>query len=302
MPTTDSRRSGPAALVDRYPAGSYFALTLALSWGYWLPVLSLDTGFPTVLVLVPGAFGPALAAVLVTKLRGESVRAWVDEAVLVRGTGRWYAVAVGLPVAVSAAMAVALVAVTGRFDASVVPAALATFAFNLVLATLLGGGQEELGWRAFALPHLQARFDALTASVLIGLVWALWHAPLFVFDVSGYGNLSPPLYAASVVGFAVVFTWFHNGSRACLPAAMLLHGAINASVNVPPVLVGGPDTLPVPFAGILAVAFWTVALALLARHGRETLSSDDPVLPTWTEREREGDDGPAAVGTPEVSD
>lgn len=301
MTATHTLRSRFTTLIDRYPAGTFFVLTLALSWGIWIPTLSIDIGIPSMLLVIPGGFGPLAAAALVTKLRGESVRTWLNDAFDWHRPLRWYGIAFGIPVVISVVMLAAFIGITGRFDESLVPPILLLFTVNVVFASLLGGGQEEFGWRGFALPHLQARFDALPASLIIGVVWAIWHAPLFVFDVSGYAKLSPLLYAASVVSFSVVLTWFYNSSQGCLPATILFHGTINAAVNVPPVLVGGLDALPVPFTGVLAVAFWTVALALLVRHGPETLSINGTVLATWTQTDAEDDGTTASPGvTPEM--
>jgi membrane protease YdiL (CAAX protease family) len=153
------------------------------------------------------------------------------------------------------------------------------FLVNLVLATLFTGGNEEFGWRGFALPHLQKRFSALTASVLVGGVWALWHVPMFVYGVY---QLSPLLYAVSVVSFAVILTWYYNASDGAVLGAVLFHGIINATVNVPGRAVGGAATVPVPYAAILTGVFGILALLLVARYGPETLSHREAVRPRWT--------------------
>jgi membrane protease YdiL (CAAX protease family) len=153
------------------------------------------------------------------------------------------------------------------------------FLVNLVLATLFTGGNEEFGWRGFALPHLQKRFSALTASVLVGGVWALWHVPMFVYGVY---QLSPLLYAVSVVSFAVILTWYYNASDGSVLGAVLLHGTINAAVNVPGRAVGGAAAVPVPYAAILAGVFGILAILLVVRYGPETLSHREAGRPRWT--------------------
>jgi membrane protease YdiL (CAAX protease family) len=156
---------------------------------------------------------------------------------------------------------------------------------NLVLATLFTGGNEELGWRGFALPHLQRRFGALTASLLRGGIWAVWHVPMFV---SGVYQLSPVLYAPSVVSFAVVLTWYYNSSDGCVPGAVLLHGTLNAVVNVPAQAIGGVARLPLPYAAVLAGVFGAFAVLLGVRYGPETLAPGDVVRPRWTSDDATG--------------
>jgi membrane protease YdiL (CAAX protease family) len=50
--------------------------------------------------------------------------------------------------------------------------------FFLVILTLTDGLGEELSWRSFALPRLLSRHNALAASLILGVLWALWHLPL----------------------------------------------------------------------------------------------------------------------------
>ena len=272
-------RNSPLGTLDRHPAAAYFALTIALSWGVWLPTLSTVEGPMLRLAAIPGAFGPLAAAAAVTKLRGDSVRSWLASTLDWRRSPRWYAAALAVPVGVSVALGAVVIPLAGGIEQGTVGRAAATFAINLVFATLLGGGQEEFGWRGFALPHLQREYGALPASAIVGAVWALWHAPMFAFGVY---SMSPIGYAAFVLAASVVFTWLYNSSRGCVPAAILMHGALNASVNVPLQVVGGPSALPVPFTVLLVAAFGLLALALVARYGPSTLAAGAVRRPTWT--------------------
>lgn len=285
--------------VDRHPVATFAVLAIAVSWTVWIPALAAIDGPAAKAALIPGAFGPLIAAAIVTRLRGHSVRAWLASTLSWRRSGRWYIAAVTFPLVIALGLGAVMFVLTDGFGNGTLRPALATFAFNMVFATVLGGGQEEFGWRGFALPYLQARYNALTASLFVGLVWALWHAPLFVFDVY---VMNPALYAVSVVAFAVILTWLYNSSRACVPAAILMHGSINASVNLPLQAVGGPSALPVPFAGLLAGGFGLVAIALIAYYGPQTLSARNVVPPTWTDRTVVTTDNTPATDGSEVTE
>jgi len=116
MPSTDTDRSRLALLAERRPVALFFALATATSWTVWIPtLLVLPDGNVRLLAIVPGAFGPLVAAGTVTTLRGESVRRWVVDALAWRRSVRWYAVAVAVPLSVSVVLLGTLVALTGSF-------------------------------------------------------------------------------------------------------------------------------------------------------------------------------------------
>lgn len=107
-----------------------------------------------------------------------------------------------------------------------------------ILATALYGGPlgEEGGWRGFALPRFQRRFDPLLASVILAALWGLWHLPLHltgyyreVFGNPLNGILQQML---STVPLAIIFTWFYNRSRGSLLIMVLLHTAINVTSGI----------------------------------------------------------------------
>ncbi|MFC7029147.1 CPBP family intramembrane glutamic endopeptidase [Halomicroarcula sp. GCM10025710] len=146
----------------------------------------------------------------------------------------------------------------------------------ILLTTVLGGGQEEFGWRGFALPALQSRFDALTASIVIGIVWAAWHLPAFVFEIPGYTG-SFAVYALLVVGISIILTWLYNNTGGSILLAMLTHGGVNAAPSIGATLGGELPTSSVSPYVLLGAAVWIVALALLFRYGPETLSAGPAV-------------------------
>lgn len=113
-----------------------------------------------------------------------------------------------------------------------------TLGIGLVLATLLGGGQEELGWRGFAQPELQAEIGATPAAVVIGVLWGLWHLPLFFDPTTVHSQWSLPsqlMYFVGITAFSVLLAWVYNGAGGSVLLAMLMHGAENALGSLAPV-------------------------------------------------------------------
>ena len=268
--------------VRRHPAAAFFALTYAISWGLWLPLVAGLDGPLRPVLFTAGVFGPALAGALTTRLMGRSVRAWLRDVARWRVGARWWAVALLLPVALTLAASAAYGAV-GPVDWGLLPGRLLAYVPALAAACVLGGGQEEFGWRGFALPHLERRWGPVRGPLVLGLVWAVWHLP----GVAATGALRHGLDAASflpvlgltvlsVVGYAFLLTWVMNRTGSVL-VAVLLHGGFNtangALVPLPEAAVEGDAyaTLSVLVLGVLVVA---VGALLVATRGR--LGYDGP--------------------------
>lgn len=285
--TTIHGRLRTASIVDSNPIAAFFGLTLAISWGIWIPLFVLLPSATSV-VMIPGAFGPVLAAVAVLRFQGRSIQAWLLESLDYHSPPRWYVVALGLPLGLAVVLGVGLTLTTGRFAADRLPRAAAMYLGMVLVLSVLGGGQEELGWRGFALPALQDRYDALTASIIIGLIWAVWHLPAFVFGIPGY-TTSFPLYTLLVVGLSIILTWLYHSTDGSVLLAMLFHGSINAAPSLGMSFVGDlPLRTMSPYV-ILVPAVWIVALLLVVRYGQSTLSSANASRQNTTKVTRSGD-------------
>ncbi len=102
---------------------------------------------------------------------------------------------------------------------------LVVFSINLLFGGSLG---EEIGWRGFLLPRLLHSHSPFGASMLLGVVWALWHAPIDV--TAGFVVLGPAAIFGRLVltlPLAVLFTWFYIKSDGDLLVALLLHTSLN---------------------------------------------------------------------------
>ena len=120
---------------------------------------------------------------------------------------------------------------------------------------------EEIGWRGFALPHLQARFGGLGASLILGLLWTAWH--LINATIPGLERYwyAFPAFALFVIAQTILFTWIANHTQASVLLAWLFHAAINVAGSR--FAIGDP----VRQWWLSAALFGIAALAVLAFAG-----------------------------------
>lgn len=136
---------------------------------------------------------------------------------------RWYVVALVLPVVLTLTAA----ALAGELDAvrlGAWAALLITFGTYLLAAV-----PEEAGWRGFALPRLQERHGALRASLIIGVLWALWHLPLLWNPDNPMSSYPLLAWFAGTVLVSVVYTWLYNGSGGTVLVVVVFHAAANTA-------------------------------------------------------------------------
>lgn len=236
--------NAPARPVPTRPAldvralVAFFLLTYAVSWAWAIPlavqgqVVHRGESWPT---HYPSLVGPLVAAFAVTAWTAG--RSGVRD--LLARMGRWR---VGLRwwlAALSPAAFLAL-ALIGMWLASQPYPAVAHFGrFTgtpaigvvgvLVLITLVNGFGEETGWRGYALPQLQRRFSALTASLILAPLWFFWHLPQF-WVVGTYRDFAPFQYVGMFLGLicgTVVLTWLYNRSGGSILLVAVWHGVYN---------------------------------------------------------------------------
>ena len=180
--------------MKRHRVASFFLLAYALTWLAWLPtVVGYGGDLNQVLSLI-AQFGPAVAALVVTWYSGASVRGWARSIVRWRVAPWWYVVAVGLPIVLIAVEGAIFGLLGNPINPSLVPGSLAAYIPTLAFLTLIAGLGEEPGWRGFALPRLETWYAPAAATLLLGLLWALWHLPLVLVDPRfphGFTSLAP---------------------------------------------------------------------------------------------------------------
>jgi uncharacterized protein len=263
-----------------------FVLMFACTWPIDLWAAADSHGWTTVHIpaLLPILVGygfvvAALVATAVTEGR-EGVRTLLRRFLIWRTGLRWYAVVL-LGGAVIDLAAIALFVVLGApapdfahpFASRIMPPGVSLWLaapLFLLWGAITNG--EEIGWRGYALPRLQGRHGALVASLVIGVVWAVWHVPKFLTAGSAQ-DYSPWLFLVDTVAKAVLFTWVFNGTGGSLLMVTLLHASLNTSAVFLPILPAAVgDTRPTLIAiGLRCVA----AVAVVLATGPARLSRSD---------------------------
>ncbi|MFC7135387.1 MULTISPECIES: CPBP family intramembrane glutamic endopeptidase [Salinibaculum] len=262
--------------VARHPVASFFLLAYGFSWVGWLPgILGAAEPIRT-LSYVAGGFGPAVAGAVVTWLDGSSLRAWAGQIVRWRVAPRWYLAALFLPVLVVVLASAGMLLFGMGVDPSVLAGRASLVAVSFVTVALIGGGNEEPGWRGFALPRLQEQYAPVSATLILGVVWAFWHLPQLAADPNAVYSFAwlveelPGLVlrVVNIVGFAFLLTWIYNGTESVL-LAIVLHAGINTAnstlVPIPIDAITGESFLTVLVA--VDIGVWLVAIALIVATG-----------------------------------
>jgi membrane protease YdiL (CAAX protease family) len=219
---------------------AFFALTFALAWSAFIAVAALSPSTSSVpgitdlrwLLYLPGVFAPALVAIGLTA--SADGRAGVST--LLRRmfewqvAPRWFAFAIGYMAAIKLTVAV-LHRVITRAWPPFGDAPWYTILAAILISTPFQAG-EEIGWRGYALPRLAARFGLAPASLLLGVIWAAWHLPLFFIPESDTYGQSFVVYALLVTPLSVAIAWLYAHTKGSLLLPMLLHAAANNSRDI----------------------------------------------------------------------
>jgi membrane protease YdiL (CAAX protease family) len=233
--------------VQKYPLATFFLLVFGLTWSFMIvdalgshEVFSFRLPIPLLIVM---GYMPTLAAVIVTGLtKGKAgIRALFGKLLIARVSIRWYAFAIFgfgamsvIAILVSNLLAGSTPSPILSEEISHFPGPLAAV-LNVVMLYLVLGliNGEELAWRGFALPRLQAKYNALTSSLILGAVWGLFHLPLF-FTLTGssQADMSFFPFVFSTMILSVLFTWVFNNTRGSILLAYLFHAGTNTWTRV----------------------------------------------------------------------
>jgi CAAX protease family protein len=251
----------------------FFGLAIAITWSAWLVWARLAGGVRWLFFYV-GVVAPALSALWLTWKEGggSAVRTLLARLFQWRVGAWWY----GFAIAYMAGIKL-LAATLYRLTTGVWPPFGAQAWYVMIAATVgstVVGGQagEEIGWRGYALPRMAERLGFAGASVLLGLLWATWHLPLFYIAGADIAGQSFPVFALLVTALSVAIAWLYTHTGGSLLPVMLLHAAVNNTTGIVPSATrapAGPLSFSAsPMAWLTLGLMWLAAALFLMRLRR----------------------------------
>jgi uncharacterized protein len=275
--TTAQPKLGIASLVF------FFGLVFFTTWIVWVPRALESQGLLDshwAHWLGRGwTYMPALAAVVFVALTGgrRSLAELGRKLLLWRIGWRWYVAIVTIPLGI-ALITAAIYALTGGQFSAGLPLAmdlpLPMIPLIIAIRLLTDGIGEETAWRGVALPQLLRRMNGVTASLILGIVWACWHLPLILTVGAPMANNSIPLLFVLLPAEAVVYTWLYQHTRGSILAAALFHALIGLwTVASPAAEASGRPQL-------IRVILWCVLAGVLVLKyglnlaGRQSVPTD----------------------------
>lgn len=269
------------------PLFTYFALAYAISWVVWLPLYAPALGWGS-LPVVPfqhalGGLGPLTASVICTWWYGG--RSAVNR--LMKQMWQWQPLVYLLVALLSPFALEYMAALIARFKDGIYVSNMALltskeypntslvlfFVYNL----LFFGFGEEVGWRGFALPHMQRVMKPIPAVLLLTVLWAAWHWPLFLYrpgyismDIAGAAG-----WLASLLTGSVLLSWMYNKSNGSILVCAIFHATVDIAftAQVPQAMVNYMGML-ITVWGVMTLFLLRSSVATGATAGRRQAATE----------------------------
>jgi membrane protease YdiL (CAAX protease family) len=285
-------------VIHRHPVLLYFALTFAVSWGAVIAIVGLSN-FPltprsssTLLpfVVMAMVIGPSASGLLLTAIGygRDGLREIAMRFLKWRLDARWYFIALlTTPIMASIAL-IALVPRSPRFMPGIIVSdAKIQLILSALLAGVVAGVFEEIGWTGYAVPRLRRRYGVVRTGLIVGVLWGAWH---YIVAVLGSGTESgefstllflPQIffYVAVLPAYRVLMVWVYDRTQSLL-VAMLMHASLTGFVLFILMPEETSGLLLLSWYTLFAALLWSVvaALAVTERNRRAALRRRAPAL------------------------
>ncbi len=240
-----------------------FALAFIWSWGLGYAAAHAKALYPVLSasLMMASGFGPSLSAVAVVAFFSgrAGLRNWLSRALNWRARWQWLWLAFfAAPLVMLLALAL-YAAFGGTIPTSPaaghIPLAIANFGLVFLIGGPLG---EEFGWRGYALPALGRKIGWRWASLVIGIIWGLWHVPWFFTAGTAQSQMPFAMFMLNIIAGSVLFSWLFLRSAGSVIPVLVAHTSLNAFAGMLSIVPTAETSRPYSLVtGILVVmAAW----------------------------------------------
>ena len=232
--------------IRKHPLVSFVLINYMISWIFIYPsfqlILNAEEGtFPLLASIgIIGVFGPSIAAIIVKKItHGNSgVKRLLKKLLIWKVQLKWYLFIFLIPIVLYALSVMSTALFGYQFEEINFKEGIVSIVPLLLIALPFGPLGEELGWRGFFLPKLLEKYTIWKSSLILGIVWTVWHLASFtlpgvtipsVFEVSLWTLF---LYLLMTIAEALLYTYVFLKTRGSVFIAIILHTVFNASSNI----------------------------------------------------------------------
>lgn len=253
----------------------FFVVTFLWSWLLWMPFVLGGVGIwewneslrrslsmPAILL---GAFGPGIGALYsIRTLQGKSaVKPFLKSFLSIKFGWKVWLIILGV-LGTANFLAWYLPGLWGYERLPMYLPNIYVFPFFWLLMIIFGGGQEEIGWRGYIMPHLESRFGLWIGNTILGVIWAFWHIPLWFIPGTFQTFMPFPAFLIGCIGLSFFLSWVVKASNNNPMSALVAHGTSNAFMSVFPSLVMATHVFQLHF-WILELIIMIIGVIALSR-------------------------------------
>lgn len=227
--------------MKRYALPIFFVLAFVFPWLIWGTTIAQSRGLISFHIPQSLAFwvGLTLATYITAAITGgwSAVKELLSRLIRWRVQPIWYIVAL-LITGLLSLVAIGLHLALGGANQVGVLLSLKSLLPSLLFQIFFFLLTEETAWRGFALPRLQAKYTALNASLILGILWGLWHLPLVFIPDSFQSTLPFVGFLLATIAMSIIATWVFNHTHGSVLLAAILHAATDVTIAYSGVMSG----------------------------------------------------------------
>lgn len=233
---------------------SYGLITIAVVLKIWF-----GQTFPEFLYWVLSAWSPTISAIIISGLIG----GWGEIKSLLKGLTRWRVnwkwYMASFLIMIAPLSFAAIYIIVGGDSPGIDPSlTLPLFLYYLLFTLFSGPLSEEIGWRGFALPRFQSKYNALLSSIILGIIWAFWHLPLYLVEE----RIAIYIFIPLVLVISILMTWVYNNSNGSLILTIIMHFSFNFDMVFIVGYLGLMPTMVFYISASIAIGIYLIAVIM----------------------------------------